>query len=137
MIINDSVYVFPLQFVFRVNKLFAKRASCPHSGRNANLFEVAYERFGNASMVRQGDMAFGTAVVVAVVGATAAVGGSVVGVGAGITVVCGGRRIFGFVCSLTDGPVRIAIKAQSSVDSLLFHISGVVRGWNNLGATCE
>ena len=96
---------------------------------------MAFEKLDDASIVRQGDMVFRTAVVFAAVGVTAVVERSVVSVGVGIIVVYSGRNTFRFVCPLVDGPVGMAIVAQSRIASLLLHIFCIICGWNNLGAT--
>ena len=101
---------------------------------------MAHERLSDASVVWQSD----TALIAVVVGAAIAViavvltdvGSSNVCAGVGTVVGCR-QRSFGLVSPLADGPVGIAIKAQSIVYSLLLHFSGVVRGWNDLGATCK
>ena len=52
MVVDNSVNVFSLQLILGVNQLFAEGASCPHSGRYANLLEVADERLCDARVVR-------------------------------------------------------------------------------------
>ena len=99
---------------------------------------MAHERLSDASVVGQSDMAL-TAVAVGAAATVdlAGVGSSdVVAASVGIAVGCG-QRSFGFVCPLVDGPVRVAVEAESSIYALFFCFFSLFRRWNNLGATCE
>ena len=101
--------------------MFSQRASRFNRGGDSHLSQVARERFGDASKIRQGDVAS----VAAAVGVAAAVVFAVVDASAVVAIgnsfiVGYRRRSFGFVRPLMNGPVRVAIEAKGSVDALFF-----------------
>ena len=60
VVIDYAVEVEFFNFVLGMNEIFAQAASRLYGGRDANLLEVAYEGLGDASVIRQSNMAFVT-----------------------------------------------------------------------------
>ena len=67
MVVDDSIYVELLNFVFRMDKMFAQCSSRSDGGRNSDLLKATFEGFCDACVVRERDVALASSVVVVVV----------------------------------------------------------------------